>query len=35
MRLKALDEKKIEILDKLAQAGANTEKKMTALSIRI
>ena len=31
MRLKALDEKKIEILDKLAQAGADTEKKMTAL----
>ncbi len=33
MKLKTLDEKKVEILDKLAAAGIDTEKKMTSLKM--
>ena len=33
MKLKTLDEKKVEILDKLAAAGIDTEKKLTSLEM--
>ena len=33
MKLKALDERKIQILDKLAEAGADTERKLSELGM--
>ena len=33
MKLKALDDRKIQILDKLAEAGADTEKKLSELGM--
>lgn len=33
MKLKALDDRKVQILDKLADAGADTEKKLSELGM--
>ena len=33
MKLKALDDRKVLILDKLAEAGADTEKKLSELGM--
>ena len=33
MKLKALDDRKVQILDKLAEAGADTEKKLSELGM--